>query len=397
MLTFEKFSGINNVLPSERLVPEPKTKITPLAVATNVDIGLSGEISRRSGYSEILATCHKNLHQGDGFLLATVDGGDLTAMNAAGGARVTLLPSLGVSRVWYCNLPDGRTTFSNGLICGITDGATATNWGVPTPASLGALTPISGDLFPGDYQYQLTYVRLSDGLEGGPIYSNPIALPDGGVYLSGLPTLAGHTINVYLTAANGDDGFFAGSTTGSLFSYIGKNDALSVPCRTGYLSPAPAPTVTAFWRGRVLLAVGPVLYASRTNQWESFDFRRDFKQFSDDITLIQPVDGGVFVGTTTELAFLSGTEFDKLVYRQVVAGRTVLGSGVAVRGELLPQGEGSGLGSAMVCIADKVLTAGFSDGSVVRMTEGRYTTDVTEVSATFRMVDGIPQYIAIPR
>lgn len=397
MLTFEKFSGVNNVLPPERLMPEPKTGITPMATLTNADVGLDRELTRRSGFSELLATCHKNLHQADGFMLATVDGGDLMAMDATGANRVTLYPSLGVNRVWYCNLPDGRTTFSNGLICGITDGATATNWGVPTPVSLGALTSISGDLFPGDYQYQLTYVRLSDGLEGGPLYSNPIAVPDGGVYLSGLPTLAGHTINVYLTAANGDDGFFAGSTTGSLFSYIGKNDALSVPCRTGYLSPAPAPTVTAFWRGRVLLAVGPVLYASRTNQWESFDFRRDFKQFSDDITLIQPVDGGVFVGTTTELAFLSGTEFDKLVYKQVVAGRTVLGSGVAVRGELLPQGEGSALGSAMVCIADKVLTAGFSDGSVVRMTEGRYTTTVTEVSATFRMVDRIPQYIAIPQ
>ncbi len=392
MLTFEKFTGINNVLPSERLVPDGNTGATPMVSATNVDIGLDGEISRRAGYAELLATCHKNLHQADGFLLATVDGGDLTAMNSAGGSRVTLLPSLGVSRVWYCNLPDGRTTFSNGLICGITDGATATTWGVPIPASLGALAPISGDLFPGDYQYQLTYVRLSDGLEGGPLYSNPIAVPDGGVYLSGLPTLAGHAINVYLTGADGDEGFFAGSTTGSLFSYIGKNDALSVPCRTGYLQPAPAPTVTSFWSGRVLLAVGNVLYASKTNQWELFDFRRDFKQFESDITLIQPVDDGIYVGTTTELAFLSGTEFDKLAYAQKVVGSTVLGSGVTVRGELA-----GGQGSAMICISDGVIVAGFNGGSINRMTEGRFTTDVTEVAATFRMVDRIPQYIAIPQ
>lgn len=391
MLKFEKFSGVNNVLPSHRLAPDGDTGVTPLAVATNVDVGLDGELRRRSGYTELLDTCHKNLHQGDGFMLATVDGGDLTAMNADGGARVTLYSSLGVSRVWYCNLPDGRTTFSNGLICGITDGATATGWGVPVPQSLGALTPISGDLDPGDYQYQLTYVRLSDGLEGGPLYSSPIAIPDGGVYLSGLPTLAGHAINVYLTGANGDEGFFAGSTTGSLFSYIGKNDALSVPCRTGYLQPAPAGTVTAFWRGRVLTAVGNVLYASRTNQWELFDFRRDFKQFSDTITLIQPMDDGVYVGTNSELAFLSGSEFDKLVYRKV-AGPVVLGSGVAVPGELA-----GGQGAAMICISDKVLVAGFSGGAINRLSEGRYTTNVTEVAATFRMVDRIPQYIAIPQ
>ena len=156
--------------------------------------------------------------------------------------------------------------------------------------------------------------------------------------------------------------------------------------------PAPAGAIMAFYGARVLMAVGPVLYASRPNGWELFDIRRDFKVFSDDITLIQPVDDGVYVGTTTELAFLSGTEFDKLTYRQVVAGRVVLGSGVQVRGELVQSGQGS----AIVCIADDVLCAGFNGGNVARMTEGRYATDVAEVAATFRMVDRVPQYSAIP-
>ena len=392
MLTFEKFSGINNVLPSHRLGDDA------LTVATNVDIGLTGELSRRAGYAEMLDTCHKNLHQADGFLLATVDGGDLIAMDAAGENRVMLSPSLGPSRVWYCNLPDGRTTFSNGLINGITDGATATTWGVPVPESLGALTPVAGELSPGDYQYQLTYVRLSDGLESGPIYSGPTPVPDGGVLLQGLPMLDGHKINVYLTSHNGEQAYLAGSTFTSSFSYLGKNDALVLPCRTDNLRPAPAGTVTAFWRGRVLVAVGPVLYASKTNAWELFDFRRDFKQFSAPITLIQPVDGGVFVGTEQELAFLSGTEFDKLAYVQVLDGPTVLGSGVAVRGELVQRGQqGMGQGAAMLCIAGRGIVAGFSDGGIARMTEGRYATDVTEVAATFRMIGGTPQYLAVPQ
>ena len=391
MLTFEKFSGINNVLPTHRLGADA------LAVCTDADIGLSSDLRRRAGYAEALATCHKNVHQATGFMLATVDGGDLVSMDAAGGTRTTLLPSLGPGRVWYCNLPDGRTTFSNGLINGITDGATAKGWGVPVPDSLGALTPVAGELFPGDYQWQLTYVRLSDGLESGPIYSNPEPVPDGGVLLTGLPMLDGHKINVYLTGANGEHGYLAGSTFGGSFGYLGKNDALSLPCRTDHLRPAPAGTVTAFWRGRVLVAVGPVLYASKTNAWELFDFRRDFKQFSAPITLVQPVDGGVFVGTEKELAFLSGTEFDKLAYVQVLDGPAVLGSGVAVRGELVQRGQGTGQGAAMLCIAGRGIVAGFSDGGIARMTEGRYVTDVSEVAATFRMANGAPQYLAVPQ
>lgn len=390
MLTFTKFSGINNVLPSHRLADDA------LSVATNVDIGLTGELTRRAGYSELLATCHKNLHPAQGFMLATVDGGDLVSI-APGGARTVLYPSLGPSRVWYSNLPDGRTTFSNGLINGITDGATATSWGVPVPESLGAFTPVAGELHPGDYQYQLTYVRLSDGLEGGPIYSAPVSVPDGGVLLMGLPMLDGHKLNVYLTGANGDAAYLAGSTLGNSFSYLGKNDALTLPCRTEHLQPAPAGTVTAFWRTRVLVAVGPVLYASRPNGWELFDFRRDFKQFTAPITLVQPVDGGVFVGTEKELAFLGGTDFDSLVYTQVLDAGVVLGSGVAVRGDHVQRGQGVGQGAALVCIAGGGIVAGFSDGGISRMTEGRYRTDVQEVAATFRMVNGAPQYLAVPQ
>lgn len=396
MLNFKSFAGINNVVPSERLIHDKESKSAELAAATNVDIGLSGEIRRRAGFTELLGTCHKNLHQADGFILATVDGGDLISMDATGGNRVTLYPSLGVSRVWYCNLPDGRTTFSNGLINGVTDGTVATTWGVPIPPSIGTLTPVAGSLFPGDYQYQITYVRLSDGAESGPAYSNPIAVPNGGVVLTGLPVLDDHKINVYLTSHNGEHGFYAGSTTNGAFSFTGKNDTLIVPCRTDFLYPAPAGTVQAFYKGRVLIAVGPTLYASRPGNWELFDIRRDFKQFSADVTLLQPVDDGVYVGTTDELVFMAGDEFDKMTYRKV-AGPAVLGSGVAVRGELIKQGEGAGLGSAMLCIADNVVCAGFNSGNVVRLTEGRYKTSVAEVSATFRMVDRIPQYVAVPQ
>lgn len=394
MLTFKKFTGINNVLPSERLMPEPRTGATALATALNVDVGLDGELRRRSGYSEIFGTCHKNLWQANGFMLATVDGGDLVAI-APDGAHTSIYFSLGAARVWYCNLPDGRTTFSNGNICGITDGATYTSWGVPVPSSIGAMASTAGLLDSGDYQYQLTYVRLSDDLESGPAYSNPVPVT-GGISITGMPVLANHKINVYLTGANGDVAFFAGSTNSGEFAYAGPNDALVLPCRTEFLQPAPAGTVSAFWRGRVLTAVGSVLYASRTNQAELFDLRRDFKQFSAPITLVVPVDDGVYVGTEKELAFLSGAELDKMVYQRVANASVVLGSGVSVRGELVRYGDGPGQGSAMVCIADRVLVAGFNGGSVVRMTEGRYATDVTEVTAMFRLNDGVPQYVAVP-
>lgn len=385
MITYKKFTGLNNVLPPERL------KSSELSIARNVDVGMDGELTRRDGFVSTSGTAHRNLHQADGFLLATRGTGDL--VNTTSGA--TLYPALGNTRVWYCNLPDGRTTFSNGLINGVVSATARTTWGVPIPSGIGAFTDIAGSLHPGSYQYSLTHVRTSDGLEGGPAYSGLIEVASGGVFLSGLPVLADHSMNVYLTSHGGATGFFAGSTTVSTFVFSGQNKDLVLPCRTDFLSPAPVGTVSALWNGRVLVAVGDTLYASRHGQYELFDLRRDFKSFSGAITLIQPTESGVFVGTTKELAYLAGTQFDKLVYAQVIQAGVVLGSGVEVDGELIALGEGVGKGRAMVCIADRMLVAGFDGGLVSRLTEGRYVSSAAEVRATFRQVDGLPQYIAV--
>lgn len=385
MLTFKAFSGINNVLDSARLSPDT------LTVARDVDIGLTGEVKRRSGYVRANADAHTSLYESQAGMLASVGlNGDLTNI----GTSSVLRASLGHDRIWYCDLPDGRVAFSNGTLCGLTDGATSTTWGVPVPAGIGSALDIEGALFPGDYQYQITYVRLSDGREGGPAYSDPFPVADGGVFLSGLPALAGHKINVYLTSHNGGEAFLAGSTTTATFSYIGKNDTLVLPCRTDFCGPPPAGICLAQWRSRVLVAKGNVLYASLPNNVELFDFRRDFKQFIDPITMVVPVDDGIYVGTTKELVFLAGVQFDALQYRRVMDGPVVLGSGVAVRGELVKQGEGAGLGSAMICIADGRIVAGFNGGGLVRLTEGKYHTTATEVHAHFRQIDGIPQYVA---
>jgi hypothetical protein len=388
MLTFNQFTGINNILPDHRL------KSTELRAATNVDVGYDGEIRRRQGYAVVSEICHKNLWQGPGFMLATANG-DL--VRTTGESQTVLLESLGVDRVWYCNLPDGRVTFSNGLINGVTDGTVTTGLGVPLPISAGVGGALGGSLAEGEYRWALTHVRLVDGLEGGAVYSEPLAVPEnGGFMVYGIPEEPGYATNVYLS--NGEAFFYAGRAVGATFSYLGKNAALVLPLRTDHIYPMPIGTVAAFWRGRLLVAKDGVLWASLPHSWEHCNLQRDFKQLSAPITLIQPVDDGIYVGTTEELAFLSGDQFDKLEYRRVVTGGTVLGSGVEVDAEQLKPREGGNYrGTAMVCIADGGIIYGYSGGSIWRVTEKTYRTPVTEVAATFRMSDGVPQYVAVPQ
>lgn len=388
MLTFDAFAGINNVLPEHRLTGKD------LLVARDVDIGLTGEISRRGGFSEVSALCHKNLHQAQGFMLATC-GSVLTAIHPNGDRHV-IHPALGPERVWYCNLPDGRTTYTNGLIHGATDGLTGSDRSVPAPDSLGAPGMAFGSLHPGQYRYHLTHVRLADRLEGPAITSEPIDISHGALRLDGLPDLDGHALNVYLSGRDGEGAYLAGTATGQTFEFSGTNSALVLPCRTLGAQPFPVGTVTAFWRGRVLVAQGSDLWASRPNAPHLSDWK-DFKPFGAAITAIQPVDDGVYVGTASDLIFLAGTAWDQLAFVPTRRGPVVPGSGVSAPGDHIKLGDGAGSGTAMLCIAGGEIVAGFGGGQTTSLTDGRYRTTAIEVCATFREVNGIPQYLAVPQ
>lgn len=394
MLKYLSFTGINNQMPADELPINPKTGASALVEASNVDIDLAGHVARREGFTSTSDVCHLNLWQADGFMLATKDG-DLVNVDT----DTVLYPSLGGARVWYTNLPDGRTTFSNGSINGITDGATVTKWGVPLPAGVGAVAMVAGSLHPGRYKYQITHVRIADGLEGGPTYAAAfdIAEGEGGLVWTGLPAPpTAHKTNVYLTSHNDDTAYLATSTTGTSAAFSAGNETLTLPCKTEQCYPAPAGILLANWRGRTLIATGNLLLASRAQRWELFDLAKDFKQFPADITLVQPVEGGIFVGTSEELAFLSGTEWEQLAYHRMVKGAVVLGSGVAVPGQYLKRGDGiAGAHDSLMCIAAGLLTAGYPDGGVQTLSQSVYATEATEVAATFRLQGEIPQYIAI--
>lgn len=104
------------------------------------------------------------------------------------------------------------------------------------------------------------------------------------------------------------------------------------------------------------------------------------------------------MGTETELAFLAGNTWDGLAYSRKYDEPVVLGSGVTAPGNEIKLGKGTGpAGDAMLAIVGGHIVAGFADGTVTNLTDGRYKTTATEVCATFRTLNGIPQYVAIPQ
>jgi hypothetical protein len=300
MLTFKSFTGINNVQPEHRL------KASDLLAAKDVDIGLDGEVSRRGGYQRLSEVCHKNLWQGAGFQLATTEG---TGFDCCGrsyhGAMAQYRPR---ARLVLQSAGRAHAVFDRAAARhhGRADSPDAHGAGA---GSLGALDFAFGELEPGQYRYGLSHVRLSDRAEGPVRVSEPVAVLQGGLRLDGLPQLPGHALNVYLSGRDGEGMFFAGTAVERSFEFGGRNSALVLPARTLGAQVLPDGTLMAFWRGRVLVAQGKVLWASRPAVPHLSDWR-DFKPMTADITALVPVDTGIYVGTTQDLIFLGGETFD---------------------------------------------------------------------------------------
>lgn len=397
-MKIERFRGLDNVNTGD---DEAKLKPGDLIEADNCDITDDGIIQRRSGFSLDTSGVWSNLWKGNAFQLA-VKGSDL--VNADDGTVLHAL-SAPAARMWFAELPDGRVVYGNGTDCGVINAAGTSRlaWGVPTPSSVGAGANASGgSLPPGEYRYCLTHRRTADGLQGGAIDSGRITVSGGTLSITGIPTLTGHTTQVWITPTNGAEFYYAGSTSGTTYSQTSAaSRALLCPTRFCKGPEEIDGILPAFWRGRVLVANGEVLYASRPRTTHLFEVKKDFRRMAGTITMLAPVEGGIWVGTTKGLFWLTGDRFDQLAMVRRGEGPVILGSGVKVPGGSLKRGDktaGDG-NDGVVCIADQRIAALYSDGQMELLTDGRYHVDasVDEVYATFREINGgTGQYIATP-
>jgi hypothetical protein len=236
----------------------------------------------------------------------------------------------------------------------------------------------------------VTYQRSSDGRESAPTFG-AVSI-DTTQAIIGLPALAGHVINVYL-APYGEAMFLAGSTATDTWTPIG--DALGPQFVGGVVDVPPVGTILAAWHGRMLIADGTTLWATRPHQPDLCDRTRDFVQFEYPITLLYGTGAGLFVGTTQALHFLSGGDIGtEMQFRTVTRGPAAKGSAVEIDTSYLPANLRSGRGA--LAIVNGVLTLLTGEGQAIPLTANRYQRELDEVWATTRLRDGTLQYLASP-
>ena len=91
------------------------------------------------------------------------------------------------------------------------------------------------------------------------------------------------------------------SNTWTLGTYTG-------PDTNRDFSEPPIGTHLATFHGRMFVAEGKVLWWSEPFNFDIYNKAESFIQFFDDIIMIQPVDGGIFVSTDKKTYFLGGAD-----------------------------------------------------------------------------------------
>lgn len=286
-----------------------RSRATYLSVGENIDITGRGYLRRRRGQtSRLSGTAHSiwGDGRGDGYAVLA---GDLVRLSLTGASLASNVLRAGVSAVRpmsFERFPDGSVVYSNqevlGRILSGADGPVVTD----PLGSAPVYGVIAGGLAAGKYMLVVTAV----GARGESASTAPVQVQvpaDGGIRVSGLP---GTPTRIYMTGPNGEHPTLEIETSAASVDLV-THSATGIRCQTMNLASMPAGSIVRHYNSRLLVASGAFLFVSEPYYYGVCDPVRGYIPFPAPITIVQPVEGGVYV-VADQTYWLAGNLESKL-------------------------------------------------------------------------------------
>ncbi len=301
--------------------------------AVNVDISRDGTYARREGFERRLADTglHSLYHAAQKGWTLVAKNAQLNRLDVDTYAMSPLFTLGSAKPVSYAEY-NGNLYFCNRDSFGWvpSDSSTARAVGVPTPAAP-LLSSTVGGLLPGKYGVVITLLN-DRGEESGATEVQFLDLPTGGgIRLSGLPTLAGWSVVIYITPADGDQLRFVAELPAAFSSYVVAEQAQGGECETQFLVPLPAGDFVRALAGRLYTAKNGTLYFSEAMRPHLHNPAYGYIPFSGHIAFVEAVADGIYVGDSRGVWFLAGVDPTKFEKRRVSGHRAVVGSSTLVQ------------------------------------------------------------------
>lgn len=342
-MNFKRFEIPHVLLGIDMLSGE--TSIPPGAVrdAVNVDFDRVGNAQRRSGCEPLVA-----LNGAHSIWSSPTARGLFVCQDAV---LNRFSPPSTLSPVYTLNSSDpvdfcehdSNIYFSNSTTAGWipADSTIARPLGVQTPAAPAAEAAVTGGLEPGRYCVSVTTVDLRGEESGASNYvfveiPKPKAPEDpksGGIMLTNLPNPGpGCVVRIYLSPPNGETLFLNSWVPAGMGQFLVGGKQQLKPLETAALSPLPPGEIIRALGGRIYTAKGRTLRFSQSFRFGLTALHHDYIEMDDDITIVEPVASGIYIGAGGAVWFLSGDP-SKGDLRKVSSAAAIKRSSLLVSGE----------------------------------------------------------------
>lgn len=192
----------------------------------------------------------------------------------------------------------------------------------------------------------------------------------------------------------GDKVYFS---NGTVMGYVEDGIAYNLPVPTIEFKRAmPAGELLTFFKGRLLVAKGPCIYYSDAADYDQYDGRSGIVQFKSDVTLMAPVNDGLFVSDASGTYFMRGTSPEKWSKERVADYGAKKMPPAKIRDMQL--GDYT-VGNPVMWVSQRGLCVGGDGGFLKNLTESKYKlpVNVQQASGAFISRQGLNQFIGVIR
>lgn len=322
-------AGINNVA-KDTTVPE-----TALRDALNVDLDSAGKPRRREGRTKVYSGVDTHSIHEAVCGLVFVEGTTLQSLLPDNTAS-SVGDLLSRDRVSYAELND-LTYLTNGFeVWNLSSDKTLKLNGVANPDGqpLPSFTSAVGALEAGRYLFAVTFVDSSGEESGASLAIEVETSQSGSITLSNIPQNSEASyVRIYGTEPGGQVLREFVEIAMGVSSFTITRTVQGRVLATQFMRRLPAGQIIREFKGRLFVASGDTLWYTEALRYGLCHPADDFIQFPERITLVQPVNDGLYV-ISDKTYFLSGTNPREM--RQVVVSnyRSVEGTGVTLTGSI---------------------------------------------------------------
>lgn len=308
--------GMNTLKRAETLEDEEARNIV------NFDVDDAGKVQLRQGRTKVYAgNIVKDTFWSEGDISLFVEDGDLKILNTD--FTATLLRSgVGYSPMRYV-LVNGLVYYTNGVVTGIVREGSSESWGVKAPSQQPALSAAnsSGSLSAGYYQVAVTFISPT-GEESGTGLSAEVQVEEGdSIDVSAIPQPpAGHTMRLYVSAANGEKLHSLASLIPGQVSYRITQVANQTGrvLETQFGDAPPAGNLLEYHDGRIYIGAGNIVWVTEPLRYGLVKRTKGFFMFGGQaVTMIKSVQDGIYIAAD-KTYFLTGIDTPEMENRDVL-------------------------------------------------------------------------------